>query len=291
MWTRSDLKRSAKNILKQCYWMCVLVSFIFSLIGGSGGNVRINKRIPNPFRVPSFNQNFNQNFNQSFNQDFGQSFSQGFSHGFDQATEQTAPNISSNIETNKFIFSALAGTIIFIVLIALVLGFLLAAFLFCPLQVGCKRYFINCRYGQGRLENVGFVFTSNYLNVVKIMFLMMIKIMLWSLLFIIPGIIKSYEYMMVPYLLAEDPSMDSETAFATSRAMMNGQKMNAFILQLSFIGWHILGVFTFGLLSIFYVNPYLNLTNAELYHAISSGRQVYQNEYFNDPNPYSSQPF
>jgi uncharacterized membrane protein len=62
--------------------------------------------------------------------------------------------------------------------------------------------------------------------------------------------------------------MDKDEAFARSKEMMTGQKWNAFVLDLSFFGWHLLGIFTCGLLQIFYINPYQQLTNAELYEAL-----------------------
>lgn len=88
---------------------------------------------------------------------------------------------------------------------------------------------------------------------------------LWSLLFVIPGIIKSYEYRMVPYLMADAPDLTRQEAFRISKDLMYGQKMNAFVLDLSFIGWQILSACTCGLLGVFYVNPYNNATNAELF--------------------------
>jgi uncharacterized membrane protein len=101
---------------------------------------------------------------------------------------------------------------------------------------------------------------------------------LWSLLFVIPGIIKGYEYRMIPYLMAENPDLSSEEAFALSKQMMNGQKWDAFVLDLSFIGWDILAGFTFGILSALYVQPYKNLTNAALYEELSivHGRPAYK---------------
>ena len=97
------------------------------------------------------------------------------------------------------------------------------------------------------------------------MFLEGLYIFLWSLLFIIPGIIKTYEYLMVPYILAENPELSTKEVFARSKQMMTGDKWNAFVLQLSFLGWILLSVFTCGILLIFYVGPYSELTYAELY--------------------------
>ena len=88
---------------------------------------------------------------------------------------------------------------------------------------------------------------------------------LWSLLLVIPGIIKAYEYRMIPYILGDNPNIDREEAFALSNMMMQGNKGKAFVLDLSFLGWYILNGMTLGILGIFYVNPYVNQTNAALY--------------------------
>ena len=97
------------------------------------------------------------------------------------------------------------------------------------------------------------------------MFLRSLYIFLWSLLFIIPGIIKAYEYLMMPYILAENPEMETKEVFARSKEMMTGEKWRAFVLDLSFIGWKILGILTCCVLSVFFVSPYYYSTLAELY--------------------------
>lgn len=95
------------------------------------------------------------------------------------------------------------------------------------------------------------------------MLLKNIKVFLWTLLFVIPGIIKSYEYQMIPYLLAEDPSLSSEEAFARSRHMTMHHKFDMFVLDLSFIGWRILG--NLLIIGNWFVNPYYEGVLAELY--------------------------
>lgn len=117
--------------------------------------------------------------------------------------------------------------------------------------------------------------SGHYGNIVVTMFLMNLYITLWSLLFLIPGIIKAYEYLMIPYILADNPGMDRKEAFAISKRMMDGEKWNAFNLQLSFIGWILLSVFTCGLLGIFYVSPYMEVTMAELY-AYNKGKAFHE---------------
>ena len=115
------------------------------------------------------------------------------------------------------------------------------------------------------------------------MFFYSLYITLWTLLFIIPGIIKGYEYRMIPYILAENPTISTKEAFALSKQMMDGEKLNAWILDLSFIGWNILSAFTCCILAIFYVAPYQNLTNAQLYSVLKNKVSGYQNQY---QNPY-----
>ena len=151
-----------------------------------------------------------------------------------------------------------------IMILALVLGL----FLFNPLQVGAQRFFVVSHYQKAELGELGYAFSNAYINVVKTMFLRGLYTFLWSLLFIIPGVIKGYEYRMIPYILAENPGIDSGEAFAISKKMMDGNKWDAFVLDLSFLGWEILSIFTCGILSIFYVNPYIHMTNAELYVAL-----------------------
>ena len=86
----------------------------------------------------------------------------------------------------------------------------------------------------------------------------------------IPGIIKAYEYLMVPYIIADDPNIDRRTAFRLSAQMMYGNKLNAFVLSLSFIGWELLSALTFGVLELFYVGPYRELTYAALYEKLKN---------------------
>ena len=120
-------------------------------------------------------------------------------------------------------------------------------------------------YGKALIKYISGYYKNKYKTIVLGMFLKGLFQSLWGLLFIIPGIIKGYEYRMIPYLLAENPEMSYKEAFEASKIMMDGEKWNAFVLDLSFIGWGILSFFTCFLLSIFYVSPYQYLTNAQLY--------------------------
>ena len=141
-----------------------------------------------------------------------------------------------------------------------IVGYLFSIFIGNVIVVGKSRYFIKNHDVNPELSG----FKGNYLNVVKIMFLMNLKILLWLFLFIVPGFIKAYEYSMIPYLLAENPNLSADEAFSLSKQMTTGQKMDLFVLDLSFLGWIILGLICCGI-GILFVLPYPEATNAEVY--------------------------
>lgn len=155
---------------------------------------------------------------------------------------------------------------------------ILSIFVGNALEVGGCRFFITNQTEQAQAGTLAYAFKSgNYGNIILTIFLRDLYTILWSLLFVIPGIIKSYEYFMVPYILAENPAMNRKEAFLISKKMMMGQKWNAFVLDLSFLGWRCLEAITFGILGIFYVEPYVQATRAELY---AYNRTIaYQNGY------------
>lgn len=90
---------------------------------------------------------------------------------------------------------------------------------------------------------------------------------LWSLLLVIPGIIKAYAYSMSFYVLADNPELTASEALAKSQSIMRGHKMELFILELSFIGWYFVVGLTLGIAAI-YVAPYMNATMANFYNSI-----------------------
>lgn len=95
-----------------------------------------------------------------------------------------------------------------------------------------------------------------------------VLILLWTLLFIIPGIVASYSYAMTGYILAEDPDLTASQAIQRSKELMRGNRWRLFCLQLSFIGWIILCLFTFGIGNLF-LNPYQTAADAAFYREIS----------------------
>lgn len=147
-----------------------------------------------------------------------------------------------------------------------VLVFVYVLFVGHVLEAGCCLFFTRNQSEQAEPGHILAMFHSeNYMNVVKIQFLKNLKIVLWTMLFVVPGIIKMFEYAMVPYIVAENPGMDSKEVFEISKRMMMGRKFDFFVMELSFIGWQLLSGITFGIVGIFYVNPYVQATVAEIY--------------------------
>lgn len=135
-----------------------------------------------------------------------------------------------------------------------------------PYEVGAKRFFMENRTGSNpSFGRVGYGFTANFGNVVLTRFLEKLYIFLWSLLFVIPGIVRAISYFCVPFILAENPGMEHTRVLELSRAMTMGHKTDIFVTYLSFIGWMILVGLTAGIVGVFHVFPYMYATDAEMY--------------------------
>ena len=159
------------------------------------------------------------------------------------------------------IFGAIASAGLLITIISI----LIKIFLINPLQVGCFRFFRNNVASTGATLNdlkEGF---GDYGRVFLTLFLRDLFATLWAFLFIIPGIVKSYSYRLVPYILKDHPELSPTEAITRSRQMMDGHKWQAFVLDLSFIGWYLLGLLTLGMVNIFWANPYHDNAAAAFY--------------------------
>jgi uncharacterized membrane protein len=184
-------------------------------------------------------------------------------------------HVSNIIDSGKFgagMIIVLILVLITVVLILIGTAIAIDILILNPMEVGCKRFFTRNLNQKANVSEVAYAFDNNYKTVVKTVFFRDLYTALWSLLLIIPGIVKMYEYRMIPYILADHPELTSKEVFAKSKEMMKGQKWHAFVLDLSFIGWGILSLFTLGLLGTFYVTPYRNMTNAALYEKLEYGR-------------------
>lgn len=128
---------------------------------------------------------------------------------------------------------------------------------------------------------------KNFLSAFLLWFINLILIWLWSLLFIIPGIVKAYAYSMSHYILADNPDMDVNQARLRSIEMMNGNKWRLFCLDCSFIGWAILCVLTCGILS-YWVIPYRQCAYAAFYEELKREQNTMNCDYYEYSAPQAA---
>ena len=183
--------------------------------------------------------------------------------------ESSARRVSENSDIysgNLFNVGMITGLLAGIATVVILIVLVAKVFVGKLLKMGGYRFFILNQTAQPGIGTLLDGFRSgHYVNIVLTMFLRDLFTALWSLLLVVPGIVKHYEYLMVPYIIAENPAMDYKEAFQISKQMMDGEKMEAFIMDLSFLGWYLLSAVTCGLLAIFYVNPYVQASFAEMY--------------------------
>ena len=279
MWTRRELKEKGKFAFKQNYWKAVLVAILFTLVAGGMGSAGGS----------SFGSGVSEGMSEAAEEaksetddvlDGVDDYYDGEDSYEDEATaEDWAQGIMNGEIEDPAKFSktdiiaiAVAGVVMVVIgLIIVALVLVIDVFVANPLEVGIRRFFTQNLNQPAGVKEITYAFDKNYKNIAKTMFYRDLYTFLWSLLFIIPGVVKAYEYRMIPYLLAENPEMSKEEAFAISKQMMSGQKWRTFVLHLSFFGWILLSGFTCGILAIFYVNPYVFSTQSALYERLRYG--------------------
>ena len=231
MWTRKELKKQAKAALKRNYWKAVLVTtLVMALVGGTGGAAGSGVTL-----IGSSAEGGNSLWTYGFNY-----------------------------------LPALLTVILIISVVAVLVALAVTILLVNPIEVGFAAFRMNALRDKGNVGDLGRGFDVSYKRNVGTLFMMVLYTFLWSLLLVVPGIIKAYEYSMIPYLLADHPEMTRKEAFAASKAMMKGNKWKAFVLDLSFILWSMLGALTLGIVTVFYVEPYRQLTGAALYEKLKA---------------------
>lgn len=234
MYSRAMLKKKAKSTLRLNYWKSVLAALLFTVVTGGAATPTV-KVVVN-------------------------------SNGF--KVNATWLGWVDWVKL-QFFFLTMTGVAIFVLLALIALKILVLN----PLQVGVRRFALVNASQPAVLDELGGGFGAHYMSNVKAMVLTDLYIALWTMLFFIPGVVASYRYRMVPYLLAEHPGMPAKVALQRSKEMMAGQKFSAFVLDLSFLGWFILSGMTGGLLGVFFVGPYKMQTDANLYLALSRSGQ------------------
>ena len=276
MWTRKQIKEKAKKAFQLNYWKCVLCGLIFAIIvGGASGAGGAASGGSSTFSSLMYN---NQHREET------ETVEEVEIEGIDENSDPVAVTVvtsddnGNEIDVNETdvafgiaVFSIVALTVFAIVLVASAVGIAVDVLLINPVEFGCRNFFRRNLDEPAKLSSLTFAFDKNYKNAVKTAFFKDLFIWLWSLLFVIPGIIKAYEYRLVPYIFAENPDMKYSDILAESSKLMKGNKWKTFVLDLSFIGWELLSLCTCGLLSVFYVDPYKLQTDAALYEALKYG--------------------
>lgn len=268
-WTREEVKTRAKAALHMYYWKMVLVGVILSVLvgGGAGGSGSAG------------NTNQQNSTGSSYESLRDALRGSGF-----------APDMNNTPGEYDLAFLSMLFKIM---MVATIISILVRIFLANPLIAGCRGFYNRIYEEDIDISEVLSVLKGNYWNGVKTCFLRDLYISLWSLLFVIPGIIKSYQYRMVPYILANDPDKDTADVLQESKEMMEGHKMATFVLDLSFLGWIFLGAVTVGLVWIFWTAPYMYATEGALYRKLSNADYGYpggpQNPYGGGSYPGNSQ--
>ncbi|MCR5098740.1 MAG: DUF975 family protein [Lachnospiraceae bacterium] len=251
MWTIREVKERGKAAFKANFWRSVFVAFILTLCAGAAGAAS-GSMGSNTIRQESGSED-NHIDAEEFNTFLD--------------NELAKQGITLSDEDKQIMVGAVILVLLAVMGIAIVIGSIVRLLLFNPLAVGCNGFFLKNIEGEKDLDSMSLGFKHYGRNVLT-MFLMQVFLTLWTMLFIIPGLIKLYSYRMVPYILAEDPDVGAVEAITRSRQIMKGNKWKAFVLDFSFIGWFILEALTLGILGVFYVNPYYYSTDAALYEAI-----------------------
>ena len=310
MWNKKNIKKQGKSILKGNIWTLIALGLFMTVVFGKHfinkdgfGNLQLIEKyvtekssnelkteFPNDKIIDEYTQrvmsqlftgnmsNFINDYNQKHNITKGVVFTifQMITKG--KAQIQNLGNSIGNIKQQD------RYTNIFLI-IASVFALFIEIFISYPIQVGeCRVYLESRNYKKTKIKRCLYTFKKGrYISSVKSILLMEIYKILWNLT-IIGGIIKTYSYRMVKYIVAENPTIKAKDSIKISREMMNGNKWECFKLDFSFSGWIILQYITFGLAGI-YVTPYYSAIYAELYNKLRKDyieNKKYKYELLND---------
>lgn len=280
MWTRKELKREGRKNLKKNYGAMVLAGVVLLVIaaeGPAGGDSLLTIYDAGAIQQVQEGINIRDGEATAYDGLRGESGDSRLTENMDEATKGAIASvlrgISRGTETIQHTVSTFDNFLLdhdilngVVSVIAALVSLMYTIFIQNLLKVGGRRFFLENRlYHDTSIWRILYVYKERAVkNVAWIMFLRMVFLALW--LFTIVGFfIKYYEYKMLFSILAENPNIGRKEAFDLTKAMTKGYKWKMFLLDLSFIGWMILSICTFQLLSVFFINPYCRATEAELY--------------------------
>ncbi len=258
MWDRKELKAKGKAAYNANKIACIVAALILMIAGGIGSGSTASPSVTVKNQLNN-NEQVVESYNNSVSGDDAVSV---------EVNGQDLDGIKNNVPV-----AILSTAIMFLILIGVTVGLMVLALVLNPLHVGARKFFIqNASNPETKVDgmNVGFGFGKNYRDIVFSMLGTQMINLLWTLLLIAPGIYKAYCWRLVPFIIADNPELSGKEARAKSNAMMNGSKWASFVLDLSFIGWKLVGALTFGILNIVFTNPYEAATDTELYLELKS---------------------
>ena len=244
MWNRVEIKKTAKSRLKSYQGKAILVCLIIAIIEWLPEMFKSDKFVGILENIITIHPNLTED---------------GLSNYVMFCTNLISPK--GTLET---ILSdiPLFGLVVGFMLFRLVLTYLILT----PLKVGQKAFFYKNKSEEQGIDELAYAFDARfYKNITKTEFIAYMHIWFYTLLFIIPGIVCSFSYYFVSYILVDQPLMSTKDALDLSKKMTDGHKKEMFVYALSFIGWHILSMLTFGITDILYGIPYRQAADAELY--------------------------
>lgn len=177
-----------------------------------------------------------------------------------------------NIWLDRFFDTTILLYIIDIIIIAI--NILILNVFIGPLGVGLSAVHLDLIRGDGKIR-IGKFFSSfkNFVDNFQLGFMYMLHSALWSILFFIPGVYVSYSYAMIFYVKHDNPDFTWQQCFDESERLMEGNRWRLFKLQLSFIGWEILGAIAFFGIGSLWVSPYQNVSMAIFYEEIKYSKE------------------
>ena len=282
MWRRKILKKKSKHLLKSNYWKIIAVCFLSAMLttayassttildhylsddqiktsdeasaaAGASNSEVIGDTVEQIGHTPS---------SSSFSSPVLNSATQFL---IDMYTSGKSVFVSFLKVFNSIMIDPSYWFSVFLLLgaiVSLLYQFLIANIIF----IGERRFFMEVRnYPQTNISKIFYLYKLRFIrNPAWIMCCRNILQWLWNLT-IIGGIIKYYEYSMIPFILAENPAISRKNAFLLSRRLMHGNKWKLFMLNVSFAGWYFISFLTLGMFNFIFVNPYVTGTYTELY--------------------------
>lgn len=279
MWNRVDIKECARLSLRRNYLPSVIVSLLLLILAGCYQyTVQLN------LSIIQLNMNVPSNYIEIFDAVARKFTGEGdnfATRGVLSALFRNALSSGSVIigALNAVNYSVFSGRIAPAILAMTGMTILFAVRILIRgiLQVGGARFFMeSASYPGTSASRTLYLYKIRRLRkTLGTMLYWMIYILLWCLT-IVGGVIAAYSTYLVPYIVAENPDISRKDAMRLSREMMRGNRRHFFMLDMSFVGWYILSLFTFGLLSILFVNPYAASARAGMYLSL---RRVWLKEH------------